>query len=225
MHQALAIAERYDTNISSAAEDQALYPDLVEAPATISLARILRVWRLAEAIAREPGRNRGELAFRRNLSERQLQADLNMIRHEFGLPLVRRSGYRYEDGGGPNGLKQTDVVLLALVVVDVSTDRRAALLAALPGLVPSYLKSSLLRCLDVLACTINGARLLEALLDRSFIRLHYAEKTLALLSDPVVCPEILLPYNGKWYVLGTSRQHGKSVVCPLDGLLAVSFAG
>ena len=57
--------------------------------------RFRRIWQLVEDIAREPGKSRKELAGEFSLSERQVQADLNVIRREMGLPLVRRQGYRF----------------------------------------------------------------------------------------------------------------------------------
>ena len=57
--------------------------------------RFRRIWQLVEDIASNPGKSRKELANQFALSERQVQADLNVIRREMGLPLVRRQGYRF----------------------------------------------------------------------------------------------------------------------------------
>ena len=57
--------------------------------------RFRRIWQLVEDIASEPGKSRKELAGQYSLSERQVQADLNVIRREMNLPLVRRQGYRF----------------------------------------------------------------------------------------------------------------------------------
>src|SRR6266567_8325695 len=57
--------------------------------------RFRRIWQLVEDIACHPGKSRKELASQFSLSERQVQADLNVIRREMGLPLVRRQGYRF----------------------------------------------------------------------------------------------------------------------------------
>lgn len=62
--------------------------------------RFRRVWALAEEIAANPGQTRRELADRFYVSERQIQADLNIIRADLRLPLVRRQAYRYADEGG-----------------------------------------------------------------------------------------------------------------------------
>src|SRR4029078_13631563 len=65
--------------------------------------RFRRIWQLVEDIAREPGKSRKELAAQFALSERQGQADLNVIRREMGLPLVRRQGYRFLTEGQDTG--------------------------------------------------------------------------------------------------------------------------
>ena len=67
--------------------------------------RFQRIWEVVEYIAREPGQSRKQLAERFSLSERQVQADLNVIRTEMRLPLVRRHGYRFvNEEGGPTGV-------------------------------------------------------------------------------------------------------------------------
>ena len=53
--------------------------------------RFRRIWQLVEDIASHPGKSRKELATQFSLSERQVQADLNVVRREMGLPLVRRA--------------------------------------------------------------------------------------------------------------------------------------
>src|ERR1051326_5123236 len=57
--------------------------------------RFRRIWALVEDIASCPGKSRKELANQFALSERQVQADLNVIRREMNLPLVRKQGYRF----------------------------------------------------------------------------------------------------------------------------------
>src|SRR5205823_9202256 len=57
--------------------------------------RFRRIWQLVEDVASTPGKSRKELATQFSLSERQVQADLNVIRREMNLPLVRRQGYRF----------------------------------------------------------------------------------------------------------------------------------
>ena len=52
--------------------------------------RIRRVWRIVEDIAQEPGKGRKQLADKFALSERQVQADLNLIRAELRLRGLRK---------------------------------------------------------------------------------------------------------------------------------------
>src|SRR5438067_643959 len=80
--------------------------------------RFRRIWQLVEDIARAPGKSRKELATQFALSERQVQADLNVIRREMGLPLVRRQGYRFLTDGHDNGpafsLAEAQLLLMLL---------------------------------------------------------------------------------------------------------------
>src|SRR5207249_11338325 len=80
--------------------------------------RFRRIWQLVEDIAGQPGKSRKELANQFALSERQVQADLNVIRREMGLPLVRRQGYRFltdnQDTGPQFSLAEAQLLLMLL---------------------------------------------------------------------------------------------------------------
>src|ERR1700747_1082901 len=80
--------------------------------------RFRRIWQLVEDIARSPGKSRKELAAQFALSERQVQADLNVIRREMDLPLVRRQGYRFlteaQDNGPAFSLQEAQLLLMLL---------------------------------------------------------------------------------------------------------------
>src|SRR5215510_1493840 len=80
--------------------------------------RFRRIWQLVEDIACSPGKSRKELATQFALSERQVQADLNVIRREMGLPLVRRQGYRFlterPDSGPQFSLDEAQLLLMML---------------------------------------------------------------------------------------------------------------
>src|SRR3981081_1557719 len=80
--------------------------------------RFKRIWLLVEDIASTPGKGRKALATQFALSERQVQADLNVIRREMGLPLVRRQGYRFlidtEDIGPQFSLAEAQLLLMLL---------------------------------------------------------------------------------------------------------------
>src|SRR6202165_5290890 len=80
--------------------------------------RFRRIWQLVEDVASQPGKSRKELATQFSLSERQVQADLNVIRREMGLPLVRRQGYRFltdtPDSGPQFSLAEAQLVVMVL---------------------------------------------------------------------------------------------------------------
>src|ERR1051326_4521069 len=80
--------------------------------------RFRRIWQLVEDIASNPGKSRKELANQFSLSERQVQADLNVIRREMNLPLVRRQGYRFltnpQDTGPKFSMEEAQLLLMLL---------------------------------------------------------------------------------------------------------------
>src|SRR5437764_9753086 len=104
--------------------------------------RFRRIWQLVEDIACSPGKSRKELAGQFSLSERQVQADLNVIRREMGLPLVRRQGYRFltdaQEAGPQFSLAEAQLLLMLLrrAAHDSSlpVDRLTSLLVKLPYL-------------------------------------------------------------------------------------------
>ena len=110
-------------------------------------------------IAAQPGCSRGQLAQHFALSERQLQADLNVIRLEMGLPLVRRQGYRFLDHGGqgppPLGLADAEMLGLALRQAAASGTIAPAAMRSLtdklPALFPCHLRPFLMRALPHVA--------------------------------------------------------------------------
>ena len=79
--------------------------------------RFQRIWSIVERIDQQPGLGRRQLSEEFALSERQLQADLEVIRLEMGLPLSRRQGYRFDGRADPNGsLGLLDAITLARLV-------------------------------------------------------------------------------------------------------------
>src|SRR6266567_5433169 len=80
--------------------------------------RFRRIWQVVEDIACQPGKSRKQLASQFSLSERQVQADLNVIRREMGLPLVRRQGYRFltdsHETGPQFSLAEAQLLLMLL---------------------------------------------------------------------------------------------------------------
>src|SRR5438105_11212939 len=80
--------------------------------------RFRRIWQLVEDVASTPGKSRKDLAAQFSLSERQVQADLNVIRREMNLPLVRRQGYRFltdtQETGPQFSLSEAQLLLMLL---------------------------------------------------------------------------------------------------------------
>jgi predicted DNA-binding transcriptional regulator YafY len=196
--------------------------------------RFRRLWAIVEFVAAKPGCSRGQLAEHFALSERQLQADLNVIRLEMGLPLVRRQGYRFlEDGGqGTPSLGLADAEILGVALRQAAASGTIApaalrsLIDKLPALFPCHLRPFLVRALA--AVHDEGAArdedevlmvVVRAIETGSALRLRYgAERNAALLAEPVVVPELLVPYRGSWYLIGHCEQRGRALMFCLDAV-------
>jgi proteasome accessory factor C len=196
--------------------------------------RFRRLWAIVEFIATHPGCSRGQLAEHFALSERQLQADLNVIRLEMELPLVRRQGYRFlEDGGQcppPLGLADAEVLGVALRQAaasgTIAPTAMRSLADKLPALFPSHLRPFLVRALPPAAD--QGATrdeddvlmvVVRAIQSGSPLRLRFgAGRNAALLAEPVVEPELLVPYRGSWYLIAHCEQRGRALMFCLDAV-------
>lgn len=177
--------------------------------------RLHRQWAICEDIATRPGQTRADLARTFHLSERQIQADLNQIRADMGLPLIRQGGYRFADEGatssGPRSLRLRDALVLVQLVVRGRRDRSApredvdALVAKLPDLFPPHLRPLAATCLvrrDAMLLTLAGA-----LLDGASVRLDcpdWVDRWHG--STPVVRPELLIPHLGGFLLLGECKE-------------------
>lgn len=202
--------------------------------------RFRRIWQLVEDIAAEPGKSRKQLAGQFALSERQVQADLNVVRREMGLPLVRRQGYRFltdtQDTGPQFTLGEAQLLLMLLrrAAHDASLplDRLRSLMVKLPYLFPLHLRPLVAKTLDATNGTDRGghqqemfAALAEALLCKSYVKLHYqAGDPVSAIQEPIVQPEVLFPYCKSWHLIGNCRQRGRIMVFDLDNVLAVTAA-
>jgi len=202
--------------------------------------RFRRIWQLVEDIARNPGKSRKELASQFSLSERQVQADLNVIRREMRLPLVRRQGYRFltdgQDSGPPFSLAEAQLLLMLLrrAAHDPSlpVDRLRSLMVKLPYLFPLHLRPLVAKTLEAASGSDRGSRqqeifaaLAEALLRKSYVKLHYpAGDPISSIQEPIVQPEVLFPYLNTWHLIGTCRQRGRMMVFDLDTVVAVTAA-
>ena len=202
--------------------------------------RFRRIWELVEDIASKPGKSRKELACQFALSERQVQADLNVIRREMSLPLVRKQGYRFltdaQDLGPQFSLAEAQLLLMLLrrAAHDPSlpVDRLRSLMVKLPFLFPLHLRPLVAKTLEAANASDRGGRqqeifaaLAEALLRKSYVKLHYpAGDPVSSIQTPIVQPEVLFPYCQSWHVIGTCRQRGRMMVFDLDTVVAVTAA-
>jgi predicted DNA-binding transcriptional regulator YafY len=202
--------------------------------------RFRRIWLLVEDIASQPGKSRKELAAQFSLSERQVQADLNVIRREMNLPLVRRQGYRFvtdaQDTGPQFSLAEAQLLLMLLrgAVHDTTlpNDRLRSLMAKLPFLFPLHLRPLVAKTLEAASASEREGRqheifaaLAEALLRKSYVKLHYpAGDPVSAIQEPIVQPEVLFPYCQSWQLIGNCRQVGRMMVFDLDNVVAVTAA-
>src|SRR5437868_7955872 len=203
--------------------------------------RFRRIWQLVEDIASNPGKSRKELAGEFSLSERQVQADLNVIRREMGLPLVRRQGYRFltdsQDAGPAFSLSEAQLLLMLLrrAAHDPSlpVDRLRSLMLKLPYLFPLHLRPLVAKTLEAASASDRGGRqqeifaaLAEALLRKSYVKLHYpAGDPVSAIREPIVQPEVLFPYCKSWHLIGRCRQRDqRMMVFDLDNVVAVTAA-
>lgn len=214
-------------------------PGPLDARRRMAAERFRRIWQLVEQIAREPGHSRGELARQYALSERQLQEDLNVIRTEMRLPLVRRRGYRFrvpESDADPSfSLAEAQLLLMLLRRAardpGLPGDRVQALMAKLPQLFPLHLRPLVTKTLEAIGADASGwqqrtfTALADALLRKTFVKLHYpAGEPVSSMREPIVQPEVLFPYHDSWYLIGRSRQRQRMMVFDLDGVTAVTQA-
>jgi len=202
--------------------------------------RFRRIWLLVEDVASQPGKSRKELAAQFALSERQVQADLNVIRREMNLPLVRRQGYRFltdtQDSGPQFSLAEAQLLLMLLrrAAHDPSlpVDRLRSLMLKLPFLFPLHLRPLVAKTLEAASASERGGRqqeifaaLAEALLRKSYVKLHYsAGDPVSAIHEPIVQPEVLFPYCQSWHLIGNCRQRGRMMVFDLDNVVAVTAA-
>lgn len=199
--------------------------------------RLERVWKLVEFIATNPGKRRKELALEFSVSERQTQADLNLIKRQMRLPLIRRSGYRFGHfRDEPQAeLNLADIQLLILLLRRgrydraIPGERLQALEAALPSLAPLHLRPLVAAAMAAATETEGGGRrselfgvITEAMVSGRSIRLHYPMDSPVHDHAPVLKPEVVFPFNGQWYVLGECRGRQRVMVFPLQQAVSVS---
>lgn len=203
--------------------------------------RFRRIWHIVEEIAAAPGQTRHDLGKKFHLSERQIQADLNIIRMDMRLPLVRRQGYRFAQEGVPTGGEtcfdlheaQLLVMILRQSVKDraIPSERLGSLMRKLPSMFPVHLAPVVERTLEAVTAPRSGqqqqvfAALAEALLRSVPVTLHYPLDDLSSpIPQPIVTPELLVPYLRSWFVIGECQQLGRTKMFNLDAVTAVTLA-
>ncbi|MSQ24138.1 MAG: hypothetical protein EXR58_06260 [Chloroflexi bacterium] len=199
--------------------------------------RFRRVWTLAEFISSHPGASRSQLARRFSISERQLQADLGIIRREIGLPLVRAHGYRLHSEGIPDqGLTLRDIHTLFQVLDRASRDPSIAqaevvalasrLLAAFPPYLRPLAEQTLVRGRQseggVAPPLLDS--LTEALVDQAVAKLTFATgRGPHFPIETLIRPELLIPYRTIWHLVGWSDQQKRLLMFSLEGLRTVTL--
>jgi predicted DNA-binding transcriptional regulator YafY len=203
--------------------------------------RFRRIWHIVEDIAETPGKSRRELADKFHLSERQVQADLNIIRTDMRLPLARRQGYRFvrenDQGGGEGCFDLREAQLLVMILRQamrdrsIPADRLQSLMKKLPGMFPAHLQPLVDRTLEAVSTPRSGqqqhvfAALADGLLRGAWVKLHYPPGDMSSpLAEPIVHPELLLPYLDSWYLIGEVRQRSRTMMFNLDAVTAVTVA-
>ena len=198
--------------------------------------RFKRIWALAEYITAHPGVTRSALAHRFTVSERQLQADLTVMRRDLGLPLSRSRGYRLgsdpQDGAG---LSLRDVHTLFVVLEraardsSIPSDELASTANRLVDAFPGYLRP-LARAALVPSDEVRGpiaaliASIIGAIVKQDVVKLRFsAAPSASHPIESVVRPEVLLPYQGTWYLIARLELHQRLTMLPLTGLRTVTL--
>src|SRR3989442_6208212 len=111
----------------------------------------------------------------------------------------------------------------------VRAERLQALLWNRPPLFPPHLRPLVQKTLEAVTDARSGRQqdifsgLADALLQRSAVKLHYPPGEPAVpVQEPIVHPELLVPYEDSWYLIGTIKPRGLVVMLPLDSVLSVS---
>ena len=204
----------------------------------MAIDRLSRIWAIIEHIAEYPGTSRRKLAESYALSERQVQEDLRVIREELNFPLVRRKGYRFSTEGDQATIDFSFSEARALISAlrgaaqDRSTpqDPLMSLLAKLPTIFPLHLQPLMRKSLESLGSSEQVAEekvflaLTEALFEKRPVKLHIASKISASIPNPVVEPQLLMPYMGAWYLVGRCRQKKRVMMFRVENIEAVTLA-
>jgi predicted DNA-binding transcriptional regulator YafY len=66
--------------------------------------------------------------------------------------------------------------------------------------------------------------LTEALFERRPVKLHISARSSSGLPNPVVEPQLLMPYMGSWYLVGRCRQKKRVMMFKVENIEAVTLA-
>jgi len=204
----------------------------------LAIDRLSRIWAMVEHIAENPGTSRRKLAERYALSERQVQEDLRVIRDELRFPLVRRKGYRFSTSDDRASLEFSFTEARALLhALKVATQDRTtpqeplrSLLNKLPAVFPLHLQPLIRKSLETLGNPEPALEdrvfltLTEALFERRPVRLHLSARSNVSPADPVVDPQVIMPYMGAWYLVGRCRQKKRLMMFKVENIEAVTMA-
>lgn len=200
--------------------------------------RFRRIWQIAMTIADEPGMTRGDLAKRFNLSERQVQADLIIMRDEMALPLVRRQGYRFTSEGVVNGGGAIDLQEAQLLVMilrramndrDIPKKRLRSLMDKLAVAFPPHITPIITSLMEAVrngdAAGQTFTAMADAILREQMVSVRVDRG--GLYETWQVQPHLLIPYVGRWYVLaeqvvGSGRLYSRMI--RLDRVLSIGPA-
>jgi len=200
--------------------------------------RFKRIWAIADFIAGQPGATRSQLAEAFALSERQIQADLNVMRDDLGLPILRREGYRFAGGGNESAeMGVRDVATLAAIMQRAwqeptpARDQLLELARRLPTAFPAHLRALATKAIEPPEATSGGPAadvflaLLDAVVEGRAVRVHYrAARDLVAGDEAIIEPQILMPYRDSWYLIGQTPQRQRLVMVCVDTLESADFA-
>ena len=204
----------------------------------VAIDRLSRIWAIVEHIAENPGTSRRKLASRYSLSERQVQEDLRVIREELRFPLVRRKGYRFSAGIDRVVLdlsfSEARALISALKIAgldqSIPQDPLRSLLSKLPAVFPLHLQPLIRKSLESIGNPEQALQeklflvLTEALFERRPVRLHLSAPGGGGILDPVVDPNLLMPYLGTWYLVGRCHQKKRVMMFKMENIEAVTQA-
>lgn len=194
--------------------------------------RLRRIWALVEYIAQHPGCSRRDLARQFALSERQLQADLELVRREMALPLVRRQGYRFAQAQAAASVSLPELTLLgralqhAAAAGVASSEAVQRLATHLPDVLPPHWRALGEAALARAAGgPSDGARdalldaLAQALSERTPLFVRYQPALGGPVWESTLEVELVLPLEQRLYLLGQCAERRRLLLIDFDAVL------